>query len=74
MHHHIDTSSRPGKLIGSALLGVLGKQLRRAYEEVLGENLPLDIEKAFEHLSDFAAKAENSSTGRTTTEVPQHIF
>jgi hypothetical protein len=75
MYRHIDTSTRPGKVMGSVLLAALGKQLRRAYEEVLGEHLPLDIEKAFEHLSDFAAKADDASIQRREpTDIPQHIF
>ena len=75
MHRHIDTSSRPGKVMGSVLLAALGKQLRRAYEEVLGEHLPLDIEKAFEHLSDFATKADGASIQpREPANIPQHIF
>lgn len=75
MHRHIDTSSRPGKVMGSVLLGALGKQLRRAYEEVLGEHLPLEIEKAFEHLSDFATKADGASIQpREPANIPQHIF
>ena len=61
--------------MGSVLLAALGKQLRRAYEEALGEHLPLDIEKAFEHLSDFATKADGGSIQpREPANIPQHIF
>lgn len=75
MHRQIETSSRPGRVAGSALLAALGKQLRRAYQEVLGERLPLDIERAFEHLSDFAAKAGDASMeGTRSADVPQHLF
>ena len=73
MQYEIGTIEAPVKVKGNVLLAALGKQLRRAYQEVLGERLPLDIERAFEHLSDFAAKSESSSVG-ARTDVPQHIF
>ena len=40
-----------------SVLIALGRHLRRAYDEVLSEPFPLEIERAFEHLSDFAPKS-----------------
>ena len=61
MRHLSETGEPAARTKSRLLLAAIGKQLRRAYDGVLSEDVPLEIERAFEHLSDLLPKQSGSS-------------